>query len=61
MKETNDLDINDNTSLYYPDKYGKVDIETFSESDGWVNISVLFDDLERWVIATRKQLIREGR
>jgi len=61
MKETNDLDINDNTSLYYPDKYGKVDIETFSEKDGWINISVSFDDLEKWVVATRKQLIREGK
>jgi len=61
MKETNDLDINDGTSLYYPDKYGKVDIEFYSETYGWINRSVLFNDLERWVILVRKQLTMEGR
>jgi len=54
-----ELNVN-NMLLYFLNETGNVEIEIHT-LDCWAGESVSFDDLERWVIATRKQLVREGR
>ncbi len=54
-----DLELKDGTTLCLPDRQGDIEIEIDAGSDGFQYRYIPFEELEKWVIAVKRNMANE--